>query len=159
MQEKPKQTILAVDDTPANIDVVKGVLSNDYVVQAAINGKMALHIIKKKKPDLILLDIMMPGMDGYEVCQTIKSDKDLNDIPIIFLTAKTEIDDETKGLNMGAVDYIAKPISPPILLARIKTHLELKLAKDSLLKQNELLEEKVIKRTQQTRLICSDIFL
>ncbi|MBF0445419.1 MAG: two-component system response regulator [Magnetococcales bacterium] len=149
MQDIAKKTILAIDDTPANIDVVKGVLSKYYIVQAAINGKMALHIIKKKKPDLILLDIMMPEMDGYEVCQTIKSDVNLKDIPIIFLTAKVEIDDETMGFNMGAVDYITKPISPPILLARIKTHLELKSAKDSLLRQNEQLEEKVIQRTQQ----------
>ncbi|MBF0382754.1 MAG: two-component system response regulator [Magnetococcales bacterium] len=148
-EDHPKHTILAIDDTPANIDVVKGVLSDDYIVQAAINGKMALHIIKVKKPDLILLDIMMPEMDGYEVCQKIKTDNELNDIPIIFLTAKSEIDDETKGLNMGAVDYITKPISPPILKARIKTHLELKSAKDSLLKQNEQLEEKVLKRTEQ----------
>lgn len=141
-------TILVVDDTPANIDVVKGVLSESYFVQAAVNGDMALKIVEKKKPDLILLDIMMPGMDGYEVCQRLKTDVTTNDIPIIFLTAKAEIEDETKGLDLGAVDYITKPISPPILKARVKTQLELKMARDYLKRENEILEEKVIERTR-----------
>ena len=118
-----KQTILAVDDTSANIDVVKGVLAQDYLVQAAISGKMALKVIEKQQPDLILLDIMMPEMDGYEVCRILKSQEKTKDIPIIFLTAKVQVDDETKGLALGAVDYITKPISPPILKARVKTHL------------------------------------
>ena len=119
-------TILVVDDTPANIDVVKGVLSESYFVQAAINGDMALKIVQKKKPDLILLDIMMPGIDGYEVCKRLKSDVTTHDIPVIFLTAKAEVEDETKGLELGAVDYITKPLSPPILKARVKTQLELR---------------------------------
>ncbi|MES9937148.1 MAG: response regulator [Sedimenticola sp.] len=142
-------TILAVDDTPTNIDVVKAVLSDSYFVQAAINGQMALKIIEKKKPDLILLDIMMPEMDGYEVCRRLKADESTRDIPIIFLTAKAEVEDETKGLELGAVDYITKPISPPILKERVKTHLELKTARDYLKRQNEILEEKVIERTHQ----------
>ena len=142
-------TILTVDDTAANIDVVKGILSGSYVVQAAINGPMALKIIERKKPDLILLDIMMPGMDGYEVCQRLKADVSTADIPIIFLTAKTEIADEIRGFELGAVDYITKPISPPILKERVKTHLELKLARDYLKIQNDLLEDKVVKRTEQ----------
>lgn len=144
-----KLTILAVDDTPANIDVVKGILSDIYFVQAAINGKMALKIIEQKKPDLILLDIMMPDMDGYEVCQQLKSDPKTCSIPIIFLTAKTEIEDEIRGFALGAVDYITKPISPPILKERVKTHLELKRARDYLQMQNELLEDKVVQRTEQ----------
>lgn len=119
-------TILVVDDTPANIDVVKGVLSESYFVQAAVNGDMALKIVQKKKPDLILLDIMMPGMDGYEVCKRLKSDVTTHDIPVIFLTAKAEVEDERKGLELGAVDYITKPLSPPILKARVKTQLELR---------------------------------
>ena len=93
-----KPTILAVDDTPANIDIIKGVLAQDYFVQAAVNGMMALKIIEKKKPDLILLDIMMPGMDGYEVCLRIKAEETSRDIPIIFLTAQSEVEDEKKGL-------------------------------------------------------------
>ncbi len=148
-QTKSKQTILAVDDMPANIDVVKGVLSRDYLIQAAVNGKMALKIIEKNKPDLILLDVMMPEMDGYEVCKRVKTDPLTQDIPVIFLTGKTDVADETKGLSLGAVDYITKPISPPILKERVKTHLMLKEAQDFLRYQNEILEEKVIERTQQ----------
>ncbi|MBF0368761.1 MAG: two-component system response regulator [Magnetococcales bacterium] len=149
MQQEAKLTILAVDDTPANIDVVKGVLSKTYLVQAAVHGKMALKIIERKKPDLILLDIMMPEMDGYEVCQRIKANEATRDIPVIFLTAKAEVEDEAKGLAVGAVDYITKPISPPILKERVKTHLELKTSRDLLLRQNDILEEKVVERTQQ----------
>ena len=124
--EPSKKVILAVDDTPANIDVVKGILSEDYFVQAAVNGKMALKIIEKKKPDLILLDIMMPDMDGYEVCRLLKADDNTCKIPIIFLTAMTDSQDEAKGLALGAVDYITKPISPPVLMARVYTHLALR---------------------------------
>jgi putative two-component system response regulator len=149
MSKGQKQTILAVDDTLSNIDVVKGVLSQDYVVQAALNGKMAISIIEKKKPDLILLDIMMPEMDGYEVCQRLKSQAATKDIPIIFLTAKSQVEDETKGLALGAVDYILKPISPPILKERVKNHLILQASKVLLEKQNEVLEEQVVKRTAQ----------
>jgi putative two-component system response regulator len=148
-KQNQKKTILAVDDTPTNINVVNEVLSAHYFVQAAVSGKMAIKIIEQKKPDLILLDIMMPEMDGYEVCQHIKNDAELTDIPIIFLTAKTSEEDETKGLSLGAVDYITKPISPPILLERIKNHLELKASRDFVKRQNEILEEKVIERTRQ----------
>ena len=149
MSSEKKQTVLAVDDTLANIDVVKGVLAQDYVVQAALNGEMALKIISKKKPDLILLDIMMPGMDGYEVCKVLKSQEDTKDIPIIFLTAKSQEHDETKGLSLGAVDYITKPISPAILKERVKNHLMLQASKELLEHQNEVLEERVIQRTAQ----------
>jgi putative two-component system response regulator len=149
MSEVKKQTILAVDDTLANIDVVKGVLAQDYLVQAALSGKMALKIIEKQKPDLILLDIMMPEMDGYEVCEILKSQEETKDIPIVFLTAKSQEDDETKGLSLGAVDYIAKPISPPILKERVKNHLILQASKNLLERQNEILEERVLERTSQ----------
>jgi len=148
-QDLSRLTILAVDDTPTNIDVIKELLSDSYFVQAAVNGKMALKIIEKKKPDLILLDIMMPEMDGYEVCQLLKADEATRDIPVIFLTAKVEMEDERKGLELGAVDYITKPLSPAILKERVKTHLELKVARDYLKRENEILEEKVVERTQQ----------
>jgi putative two-component system response regulator len=144
-----KKTILVVDDTAANIDVVKGVFSAEHNVQAAINGVMALKIIEKSQPDIILLDIMMPGMDGYEVCKVIKENPLTQDIPIIFLTAKSQIEDEALGLSLGAVDYITKPISPPILQERVKNHLILKEAKDLLKSQNTILEEKVNIRTAQ----------
>lgn len=144
-----KATVLVVDDTLANIEVVKGVLSSDYTVQVALKGEVALKIVDKRQPDLILLDIMMPEMDGYEVCQRLKSQPETKDIPIIFLTAKAQVDDEAKGLSLGAVDYITKPISPPILKERVKNHLILKQSKDFLERQNEVLEQQVIKRTSQ----------
>lgn len=144
-----KQTILVVDDTPANLDVVKEVLAPNYHIQVAISGALALRIIAKRKPDLILLDIMMPEMDGYAVCQRLKHDPLTQDIPIIFLTAKAEVEDETKGLALGAADYISKPISPPILKERVKTQLLLKHSQDLLRQQNQLLESKIIERTKQ----------
>ena len=125
-QNDRKQTILAVDDTPENLDVVKSILVSDYVVKAAVNGKMALKIAEAQQPDLILLDIMMPEMDGYEVCRLLKSNPATARIPVIFLTAKDETENEAKGFELGAADYILKPVSPPILTARVKTHLELK---------------------------------
>jgi putative two-component system response regulator len=144
-----KSTILAVDDTPENLDVLKGVLINKYSVKGAINGPMALKIAEKQQPDLILLDIMMPGMDGYEVCTQLKANPLTADIPVIFVTAKSTVEDEQRGFELGAVDYITKPISPPIVLERVKIHLTLKEARDFLKKQNEVLEEKVIERTHK----------
>jgi putative two-component system response regulator len=150
MEQNSKQvTILAVDDTPANIDVVKEVISKEYLVMGALSGAMALKIIERKRPDLILLDIMMPEMDGYEVCRILKANDNTREIPIIFLTAMSEVDDERKGLELGAVDYITKPISPTILTARVNTQIALKQAQDRLKYQNEVLEEKVVERTQQ----------
>ena len=142
-----KQNILVVDDTLINIDVIKGILGQDYVVQAALNSKTALKIINKRKPDLILLDIMMPEMDGYEVCMILKSQAETKDIPVVFLTAKAQEGDESKGLALGAIDYITKPISPPILKARVKNHLRLQASKVELKRHNEILEERVTART------------
>lgn len=112
--ESGKLTILVVDDTPENIDVLDGLLSDEYKIKIAVNGEKALKIAEASpQPDLILLDIMMPGMDGYEVCEKLKANPTTKNIPVIFLTAKTEVEDETKGFQLGAVDYITKPISPP----------------------------------------------
>nr|CRH04958.1 putative Response regulator protein (include SpoIIE domain) [Candidatus Magnetococcus massalia] len=146
MEKQPLTgTILAVDDTPANLDVVKAVLSEHYTIQAAISGERALKLIKSRKPDLILLDIMMPEMDGYEVCRRLKEDPETADLPVIFLTAKREVEDEIRGLALGAVDYITKPISPPILQERVKTHLALRYASHKLLQQNQqLLQERTL---------------
>jgi sigma-B regulation protein RsbU (phosphoserine phosphatase) len=130
-----KEKILVVDDTPENLDVVKGILKEEYTLFLAVNGKLALKIAKAQKPDLILLDIMMPEIDGYEVLRRLKQDEEINSVPVIFLTAKTEIEDERKGLELGAVDYILKPISPPILLARIKTQLRLRQINQALVKE------------------------
>jgi PleD family two-component response regulator len=131
--QREKQVILTVDDAPENIALISNILKEFYHVKVAVNGKDALHIaFSSDPPNLILLDIMMPGMDGYEVCRQLKSDSQTSDIPIIFLTALTDAADEEKGLELGAVDYITKPISPPILLARIRTHLRLKRVTDYL---------------------------
>lgn len=121
-----QQTVLIVDDTPENIDLLAEVLAPHYITKIALNGEKALKIAAgDNKPDLILLDIMMPGISGYDVCQRLKRNHDTKGIPIIFVTAMTEMEDERKGLELGAVDYITKPISPAIVLARVRTHLAL----------------------------------
>lgn len=119
-------TILIVDDTPDNLDILKGILKNSYKVKAANNGEKALRITSvESKPDLILLDIMMPVIDGFEVCHRLKENSSTKDIPVIFITALGDIESETKGLQMGAVDYITKPFNPSVVLARVATQLEL----------------------------------
>ena len=145
-----KATILAVDDTPDNLLLISGLLKDEYHLKVANGGERAIKIAQSDTPpDLILLDIMMPDIDGYEVCRILKADEKTSHIPIIFLTAKTEVEDETHGLEMGAVDYITKPISPPIVLARVKTHLALKRMQDFLRDQNTYLESEVKKRTEE----------
>ncbi|GAA5218289.1 two-component system response regulator [Corallincola platygyrae] len=137
-----KATILVVDDTPENIDVLAGLLRDDYNVKAAKNGEIALKIAHlSPPPELILLDIMMPGIDGFEVCQRLKADPVTRHIPVIFVTAKISPEDEIRGLDLGAVDYITKPISPPIVKARVKTHL-------ALFNQNRELDRKVKAQTE-----------
>ena len=127
MSKLSNMRIMVVDDTEANIDILVETLAYDYKVSVAMDGESALEDIKVNRPDLILLDVMMPDMDGYEVCRRLKADPQTRDIPIIFVTAKSDESDETKGLDMGAVDYITKPFSPPIVQARVKTHLILKM--------------------------------
>ena len=124
---KNRQTILIVDDERFNINVLKGLLDADYDTMVARNGVQALERVKSATlPDLILLDIMMPQMDGYAVCQRLKEAEATREIPVIFVTSMAEVGDETKGFKLGAVDYITKPVSPPVVLARVKTHLALK---------------------------------
>lgn len=133
MSTEENPCILIVDDTPENIELLTGLLENDYNIKAAPNGNIALKAVKAGGvPDLILLDIMMPGMDGFEVCQKLKEDPETRDIPIIFITAKNEVDDETKGFELGAVDFISKPISPPIVEARVKAHINFKITNDKI---------------------------
>ncbi|WP_244899870.1 response regulator [Rhodoferax fermentans] len=149
-----KATVLVVDDTPDNLSLVSGLLRDDYIVRVANNGEKALRIASSEQPpDLILLDIMMPGMDGYEVCQRLKADPKARDIRVIFLTAKAEIEDERKGFELGAVDYITKPISPPILQERVKTHLALKASSDFLRDKSAYLEQEVARRTAEVMAI------
>jgi len=130
-----KQTILVVDDTPENIDILKGILDSDYKIKFALNGEMALQVAKKFLPEIILLDVMMPGMDGFEVCRLLKKDPLTYAIPIIFVTANNQVGDEEKGFNLGAVDYITKPVSPSIVKARVQTHLALADQKKELVKE------------------------
>jgi adenylate cyclase len=119
--------ILIVDDTPENVDVLAGVLREHYQIKVALNGPKALKIAQSDPPPaLILLDVMMPEMDGYQVCLQLQADERTRRIPIIFVTAKSEIEDEAHGFGLGAVDYITKPVNPAIVLARVRTHLALK---------------------------------
>jgi len=145
-----KPSILLVDDAPENLELIGGILSSDYRVKVAPSGERALKILAGDDlPDLILLDVMMPGLSGWDVCRSIKLDKRLEPIPVIFLTSKSEMDDERAGLELGAVDYITKPISPPILQARITTHLRLKQAGDFLRDNNAYLSAEVERRTAE----------
>ncbi|MBK5971268.1 MULTISPECIES: diguanylate cyclase domain-containing protein [Thiorhodovibrio] len=126
-------SVLIVDDVPANIQLLAEALKSDYRLRIANHGAKALEIVNSETPpDLILLDIMMPGIDGYEVCQKIKENPRTSNIPIIFVTAKSDVDDEAYGLNLGAVDYIPKPFHFPVVRARVKTHVNLKLKTDLL---------------------------
>ena len=148
--KKVHGTVLVVDDTPDNIALISGLLKDLYRVKIANCGEKALRIARSETPpDLILLDIMMPERDGYEVCSRLQADAATREIPVIFLTAKTEERDETRGLDLGAMDYVTKPISPPILLARVRNHLELKSARDSLRERNSFLEGEVLIRTRE----------
>lgn len=123
-----QQKILIVDDAAENIKVLTSLLRHQYITFFAKNGATALELARSKQPDLILLDIVMPEMDGYEVCRTLQDDPQTSGIPVIFVSAKGEEGDETKGFEAGAVDYIVKPVSPPIVRARVKTQLRLREA-------------------------------
>ncbi len=137
------QKVLIVDDTPENIQVLMETLKGKYKIVAAINGQKALQMAAMDPvPDIILLDIMMPGLDGYQVCEKLKSDEKTRNIPVIFVTAMSQEDDEQKGLDLGAVDYITKPFRPGIVKSRVQNHLELKRHRDHL-------EELVRERTKQ----------
>jgi len=128
-----KQTILIVDDVTANIDILAELLRPDYKIRAATSGEKALKIsFSENPPDLILLDVMMPDIDGYEVCRILKASFETKDIPIIFITGKTSIEDEIYGFNLGAVDYVRKPFNSVIVKARVNTHAELKRYHDYL---------------------------
>ncbi len=135
------QTVLVVDDTPENITILASTLS-EYNVKAARSGAKAIAIARSAMPDIILLDIMMPGMDGYTTCKLLKGDPRTRNIPVIFITAMNDVSNEAKGFALGAVDYITKPISPPIVQARVRTHLQL-------YDQNRALETRVAQRTRE----------
>ena len=142
--------VLVVDDTPDNLTLMSGLLKDLYRVRVANSGEKALESVSgENRPDLILLDIMMPGLSGYDVIRQLKAGPETRDIPVIFLTAMSAAEDEKVGLEMGAADYITKPVSPPILMARVKTQLENKAAGNFLRDQNAFLESEVDKRTRE----------
>ena len=134
-----RHRILVVDDEPNNRKLLHQILRDSYQPTFAVDGEQALEIIEQIQPDLILLDIMMPGMDGYQVCQRLKSDVRTRPIPVIFITAMTTVEDEALGFKAGCADYITKPFSPSIVLARVKTQLELKDAFETMAAQNKKL--------------------
>lgn len=138
---KMVQTLLVVDDSPENIDILGDVLRPHYIVKVATSGQQALAVVESASPpDLVLLDILMPGMSGYEVCRRIKLNDDRRNIPVMFVTSMEEQEDEAFGLSIGAADYVTKPVHPPILLARIRTQLDLKASSDSLLASTKYLQ-------------------
>ena len=149
-QAHAKPTVLVVDDTPDNLALMSALLKDTYRVKVANNGETGLKIAQSDDPPaLILLDVMMPGMDGYEVCRQLKANPVTRGIPVIFLSGRTEADDEQKGLSLGAVDYISKPVTPGIVLARVASQLALKASADSPRGKNDDLEQEVARRTQE----------
>jgi putative two-component system response regulator len=143
-------TILVVDDAPTNLTLLAGLLDKTYRVKLASSGAKALELAQRSPPDLVLLDLMMPGMDGYEVCQRLKQDERTRHIPVIFLTAMQETEDETRGFEVGGADYIHKPIVPAVVKARVKTHLENKAFQDFLANRNVTLQTQL--ETQMAQL-------
>ncbi len=121
----PRKTVLCVDDEPSNLQVLRQILQADYRLLFARDGRRAIELASVEQPDLVLLDVMMPGMNGHDVCRAFKADSRLARIPLIFVTALSDVDDEARGFELGAVDYIAKPVSTPIVRARVRTHLSL----------------------------------
>jgi putative two-component system response regulator len=148
------RTILIVDDTPQNLSVLGELIQPFYRVRAANSGERALRAAHSApRPDIILLDVMMPEMDGLEVLRRLRADETTRDIPVIFITAMSAGEDEERGLELGAVDYITKPFNPAIVLARVRTHLELKQARDRLADANDWLEHEVARRMSENLLI------
>lgn len=151
--EKNNPVILVIDDVPDNLLLASSLLKNKYRVKVATSGEKGLAIARADPPDLILLDVMMPVMDGYETCAWLKADQLLRNIPVIFLTAKGDTEDEEKGFDLGAVDYIVKPLTPSLLLARVHTHLTLKSIQDDLQERNTYLETEIARRIEEVTLL------
>ena len=152
-----KKKLLIVDDVAENLDILVALLKDEYMIAAARNGKRALELAEKNLPDLILLDIVMPDMDGYTVCHKLKERESTKNIPVIFITAVSEAMDEAKSFSLGSVDYIAKPFSPLTVKARVRTHLALAAAQNKLEQKNAALvheiEQRKLAEAKQARLI------
>jgi len=123
MKDLSECTVLIVDDTETNVDILVDTLGEDYDIAVAMDGESALEAVEEELPDLILLDIMMPDMDGFEVCKRLKDNPETADIPVIFLSALTEADEKQKGLKLGAVDFLTKPFNPAVIQDKVKQHL------------------------------------
>jgi putative two-component system response regulator len=149
MESVERPVLLLVDDTPVNLLLLTRMLEKDYTINAARNGQEALDSAFANPPDLILLDVMMPDMDGFEVCRRLKDVPATTHIPVIFITAKNAVEDEERGFALGAADFIHKPISPPIVAARVKTHLKIKFMQDYLLYENSLLHKDVQRQSME----------
>ncbi|MCC9649008.1 response regulator [Rubrivivax sp. JA1029] len=155
-----RPVVLVVDDTPANLTLLAQVLNRDYQVKIAINGRRALEIAGRSPPDVIVLDVMMPELDGYEVCRRLKADPLLADVPVLFLTALTRPEDETQGFRVGGADFIHKPFNPETVLARVATQLKLKVARDVLRDRNAHLGQALERRCREAeRLRETTLFL
>ncbi len=153
-----KPIVLIVDDTPENLLLMSNVLKEDYRVKVAANGEQALRIARSDEvPALVLLDVMMPGMNGYEVCRRLKRDEPTKSVPVIFVTSKDAVEDEAAGFDAGGVDYIVKPVNPLLLKARVRTHIELKQAREDLERQNDILKENARLREEVESIIRHDM--
>ncbi|MCP4702227.1 MAG: response regulator [Gammaproteobacteria bacterium] len=157
MDSQKKEKVLVIDDVAANIEILDAALQDEYEVLIATSGEEGLAAVVEERPDLILLDIRMPEMDGYEVCRKLKADPKTREIPVIFVTVMNDMENEAKGLELGATDYIAKPVSPPIVKARIRNCLDLKQAIKVLAEKNKKLEETAILRENVERITRHDI--
>lgn len=158
MQDKPR--LLIIDDEKLYLDILVNILQDDYRISIAKTGEDGLQRLEGTSlPDLVLLDVLMPGIDGYETCRRLKQTAPTRDIPVIFLTSRDDVEDETYGLGLGAVDYIAKPVSPPIVKARIHTHIALHRAQQALQDQNQTLEARVRERTDRLRRLSAELVL
>jgi len=141
MESVERPSVLIIDDTPLNLLLLTRILEKDYTVRSALSGQEALNSAFSVTPDLILLDIMMPEMDGFEVCRRLKDNTSTTHIPVIFITAKNQVEDEELGFSLGAADFIHKPISAPLVAARVRTHLKVKFMQDYLIYENSLLQK------------------
>jgi len=149
VEKDPLPTVLVVDDAPANLSLLAGLLNKSYRVKVAPSGGKALELARRAAPDLVLLDVMMPEMDGYEVCRRLKADPRTARVPVLFLTAMSQPEDEARGFEVGAADFIQKPISPAIVQARVRTHLQIKAYQDELARRNEWLQTELTRRLGQ----------
>lgn len=149
--ERP--TVMVIDDEPFNLSLMDGVLNKDYTVKKVSSGSEALKLAFADSPDLFLVDVMMPTMDGFEVCRQLKKNPATMHVPVIFITAKNEIKDEELGFSVGASDFIHKPISAPIVAARVRTHLKIKFMQDYLRSENAKLLESAGEKSAELQLL------